>query len=240
MVSIYSQAWRSAVRTATSRAAEHGFHLESTSMTDFQNRIVGVVGRKGSGKSMRAATLIKFAPRVLVWDPMGDHGDSLPDVFEGIDDELDEYFEQAHRAKTFACDYVPTNDLETEFEEICDLVYDYGRMLFCIEEAPLVCKAGYMPPVFGRIVRTGRHRYIDLLWTAQRASEVSRTLTSATDVWIFYSQTEPRDLDAIAERCGRDFANRVAELGLHDYFVWDVIEREILEDSPRLLKRQVG
>jgi hypothetical protein len=209
-------------------------------MTDFQNQIVGVVGRKGSGKSTRVRTLLKYCPRVFVWDPMGDHSDLLPDVFEGIDQDLFDYFDEARAAKTFACDYIPSRDLETEFDEICDVIYDYGRMLFCIEEAPLICKAGYMPPVFGRMVRTGRHRYLDLLWTAQRASEVSRTLTSATDLWIFYSQTEPRDLDAIAERCGSEVAARVANLGLHDSFVWDVIEREIILDSPRLLKRDVG
>jgi hypothetical protein len=90
---------------------------------------------------------------------------------------LDEYFEQANQTKTFACGCVPGDRSEQEFEEICDL--DYGRLLFCVEEAPLVCKAGYMQPVFGRIVRTGRHRHLDLLWTAQRASEVSCTLTRA-------------------------------------------------------------
>ena len=141
-------------------------------MTDFQNRIVGVVGRKGSGKSTRVATLLKYCPRIITWDPMEDHIDLLSDAFEGVDDELDEYFRQARRAKTFACSFVPAEDLEEEFEEICHLVYDYGRMLFVVEEAPLVLKAGYMPPAFGRIVRTGRHRQIDLLWTAQRASEV--------------------------------------------------------------------
>jgi hypothetical protein len=208
-------------------------------MTDFQNRVVGVVGRKGSGKSTRVATFLKYCPRIFVWDPMDDHGDLLPDTFEGIDDELNDYFKQARRMKTFACSFIPTEDLEEDFEEICQLVYGYGRLLFVVEEAPLVLKAGYMPPAFGRIVRTGRHRQIDLLWTAQRTSEVSRTLTSATDVWIFYSQTEPRDLDAIAERCGREIANQVAGLGLHDSFVWDVIEREIMPDSPRLLKREV-
>jgi hypothetical protein len=207
-------------------------------MTDFQNRILGVVGRKGS--SSRVATLLKYCPRILVWDPMADHSDSLPDMFEGIDMDFEVYLEEASQAKTFACAYVPSNSLETEFDEICSLVYEYGRMLFCIEEAPLVCKAGYMPSMFGRMVRTGRHRFIDLLWTAQRASEVSRTLTSSTDLWILYSQTEPRDLDAIAERCGREVANNVAGLGLHDSFVWDAIEREIIPDSPRLLKRHVG
>jgi hypothetical protein len=110
-------------------------------------------------------------------------------------------------------------------------------MLLCIEEAPLVCTASYIPPVFGKQVRTGRHNRIDQLWTAQRASEVSRTLTGATDVWIFFSQTEPRDLDAIADRCGREIAAKVANLGLHDFFTWDAILQKVVENSPRLLKR---
>jgi hypothetical protein len=209
-------------------------------MTDFQNRIVGIVGRKGSGKSTRTATLLKYVPRVLAWDPMADHRPLLPDSIEGLRDELEDYLNEAEDHVTFACTYVPGDDLAGEFEHVCDLAYTFGNLLLVIEEAPLVCRAGYMPPRFGRIVRTGRHRGIDLLWTAQRASEVSRTLTSATDLWIFYSQTEPRDLDAIAERCGRDIAARVGELGLHECFVWDVITRRILANSPRLLKRDIA
>jgi hypothetical protein len=208
-------------------------------MNAFQNQIVGVVGRKGSGKSTRTATLLKYAPRIIAWDPMADHRELLPDTFDTICVELDEYFEEARALQTFACTYVPGHELEDEFEELCELVYDFGHMLFVVEEAPLVCKASYMPPTFGKMVRTGRHRGLDLLWTAQRASEVSRTLTSATDVWIFYYQTEPRDLDAIAERCGREIAEQVANLGLHDSFCWDVIERKVIPHSPRLLKREL-
>jgi hypothetical protein len=241
MVGILPQGRRTgnaAIRPA--RAPKLNFSVEPIAMSDVQNRIVGLVGRKGSGKSTRVATLLKYVPRIFVWDPMGDHSDLLPDVFEGIDMELEEYFEQARRVKTFACGYVPEGDPEKEFNEVCELVYIHGRMLFVIEEVPLVCKAGYVPSMFGRIVRTGRHKGIDVLWTAQRAAEVSRTLTAMTDVWVFFSQTEPRDLDAIAERCGREVADKVAGLGLHDSFVWDVIERKIIQDSPRLLKREVA
>lgn len=209
-------------------------------MTDFQNRIVGIVGRKGSGKSTRVATLLKYAPRIVVWDPMEEHRIALPDSIEGISDGLYDYFDEAQGCKTFALAYAPGDNLERDFEQVCELVYDYGTMLFCVEEAPLVCRANFMSPVFGKIVRTGRHRSIDLLWTAQRASEVSRSLTSATDVFILFSQTEPRDLDAIAERCGRDVAEKVAGLGLHDSFYWDVIQRKVMPHSPRLLKRELS
>jgi hypothetical protein len=207
-------------------------------MTDFQNRIVGIVGRKGSGKSTRAATLLKFAPRIVAWDPMEEHRRALPDSIEGVCDKLYDYFDEAQECQTFALAYAPGDNLERDFEKVCELVYDYGTMLFCVEEAPLVCRANFMSPIFGKIVRTGRHRGIDLLWTAQRASEVSRSLTSATDVFILFSQTEPRDLDAIAERCGRDVAEKVAGLGLHDSFCLNVIQQKLIPPSPRLLKRE--
>ena len=97
---------------------------------------------------------------------MEDHRELLPDYFEGFDIELDDYFEEAQTLKTFACDYLPADDLEREFGAVCQRVYDFGHMLLIIEEAPLVCRANYMPPTFGKIIRTGRHRDIDVLWTA--------------------------------------------------------------------------
>lgn len=211
--------------------------MDPVGVGEQQNRIVGIVGRKGAGKSQRAGVLLQYAPRVVVWDPMDDHGAAVPDVF---DDDLAAflaYFQEARRAPRYACSYVPGGELELELEQIAGAVYDGGRVLFVVEEVPLVCRANFLSTTFGRLVRTGRHQQIDLLWTAQRASEVSRTLTSATDIWIFFSQTEPRDLDAIAERCGRDIADQVAGLGLHESFTWDVIARATLEPSPRLLKR---
>lgn len=213
-------------------------------MSEIQNKIVGVIGRKGSGKSTRVKTMLLYVPRIFVWDPMREYQDTVANFMDGphyLEEEhlLHRYFKEAGRSKTFALTYIPEEASEEEFEEICQIVYHYGHMLFVVEEAPLVMKAGYMPPTFGKIVRTGRHRGLDLLWTAQRAAEVARTLTSMTDVFIVYSQTEPRDLDAIAERCGREVADRVAGLGLHESFTWDVIERRVIEDSPRLLKREV-
>lgn len=213
-------------------------------MSEVQNKIVGVIGRKGSGKSTRVKTILLYVPRICVWDPMREYLDTVANKVEGPNYEEGEHilhpcFKEAGRTKTFALTYIPDEASEEEFEEICQIVYHYGHMLLVVEEAPLVMKAGYMPPTFGKIVRTGRHRGLDLLWTAQRAAEVSRTLTSMTDVFIFYSQTEPRDLDAIADRCGREAADRVAGLGLHDSFTWDVIDRKVIEDSPRLLKREV-
>ena len=76
-------------------------------------------------------------------------------------------------------------------------------------------------------MRLGRHRAVDILWTSQRAGEVARRLTAQTDVFIIFRHTEPRDLDAIADRCGREVSDRVSRLGLHEYLTWNVETGEI-------------
>jgi hypothetical protein len=206
-------------------------------MNEVQNRIIGIVGRKGSGKSSRLRDLLRYCPRFVTFDPMGEHAQE--ERVNRLDSpaHFAEFLKWSRKEEAFAGSYVPGGDLEEEIEEASRLVYAHGQLCFACEEVPLYTQAGYMPPLLGKLVRTGRHRQIDIVWTAQRAAEVPKTLTALTDVWILFSQTEPRDLSALADRCGGDVAERVAGLGLHDYFVWDAIEHSEIEDSPRLLKR---
>lgn len=206
-------------------------------MTEIQNKIVGIVGRKGSGKSSRLSELCRFAPRLVIFDVMSEHAPAGANNRFETPAQQGRFLNWSREQPTFACTYVPQGDLDEEIEEVSRLVYARGNLCFVCEEVPLYTQAGYMPPLFGKLVRTGRHKQIDICWTAQRAAEVSKTLTALTDVWILFSQVEPRDLDALADRCGPEVADRVAKLGLHDYFVWDAIAHDEVEDSPRLLKR---
>jgi hypothetical protein len=208
-------------------------------MNEIQNRIIGVVGRKGSGKSTRVGELLRYCPRYLVFDVMGEHAAQNDNRLDSLV-ELSQFLKWSHKQQTFAGIYVPAGELDEEIEEASRLVYARGNLCFICEEVPLYTQAGYMPPLLGKLVRTGRHRQIDICWTAQRAAEAPKTLTSLTDVWVLFSQTEPRDLDALADRCGREVADRVAGLGLHDYFLWDAVTHKELEDSARLLKRETA
>ena len=99
-------------------------------------------------------------------------------------------------------------------------------MIFAVEEIPLLCSASYIPPELGKLVRLGRHRRVSLVWTAQRMAEVSRTLTAMTDSFVLFATTEPRDLDAIRDRCGDEIADKVEALGFHDFVVYDVVARK--------------
>jgi len=204
--------------------------------TEVQNRIVGIIGRKGSGKSTYVHCLLRHCPCFLVFDVMGEHVNENTNRLESPA-QLERFLKWSRQQPTFAGIYVPSGDLGEEIEEASRLVYARGELCLVCEEVPLYTQAGYMPPLFGKLIRTGRHRQIDIAWTAQRAAEVPKTLTALTDVWVLFSQTEPRDLSALADRCGSDVADRVSELGLHDHFVWDAISHDEMESSPRLLKR---
>jgi hypothetical protein len=205
-------------------------------MREVQNRIIGVVGRKGSGKSTHVHALLRYCPRFVVFDVMGEHTGENCNRLESPA-RLAEFLKWSREQQTFAGNYVPSAELDEEIEEVARLVYARGNLCLVCEEVPLYTQAGYMPPLFGKLVRTGRHQQIDVIWTAQRAAEVPRTLTSLTDLWVLFSQSEPRDLSALADRCGREVADRVAGLGLHDHFLWDAMTHGELENSPRLLKR---
>lgn len=194
-------------------------------MNELRNLIVGNIGRKGSGKSTVLADTLQTLDRPIVFDPLAEH-DWTPNEISSVD-TLREFFRWNKKRKEWAANFVPGENLEADLEELSRLVYERGDCSLAIEEIPLIASPGHMPETFGKLVRTGRHRKVDVYWTAQRAAEVPRTLTSLTDEFIFFSQTEPRDLDAIAARCGTEIADRVAHLGEHEHIRYDVLKRSL-------------
>jgi len=194
-----------------------------------QNVIVGVVGRKGSGKSTivsdRPVALLQRCPRIVLWDAMGEHV-WIPNNYSDID-RLEQFLKHNKDEETFAVAFIPPKglDLAEAFTEFGDIVYSAGNLMLCVEEVPMLCTASYLPPEFDGLVRLGRHRHISMLWTAQRAAEVARRLTAATDWFVLFRSTEPRDLEAIADRCGEETADHVQQLGEHEYIVFDVMAR---------------
>jgi hypothetical protein len=202
--------------------------MEADAMSgENQNLIIGVVGVKGSGKSTAFAAILRRRERIVIWDSMGEHA-WVPNRLESPE-ALRAFLQWSRKRSQFAASYIPSGDLTEEVEEVAGMVYARGDLAFGIEELPLVCSPSYVPPVLGKLIRTGRHKRLDVFWTCQRIAEVSRIFTSLSDEFVFFSQREPRDLDAIADRCGRDVAERVAALGLHGHFRWDAVNRAVAE-----------
>lgn len=200
-----------------------------------QNRIIGVVGRKGTGKSFKTREILHAMAladpehvRIFVYDTMGEHR-WIPDTFEQQDQAV-MYLMESFTYPSFLARYVPeTDDEEADFSEVCNEVYNQGNMLFVVEEVVMLgCSPGYSPPKLRRITRLGRHQNIDLLYTTQRLEEAPRSLTSATDIFVIFAHTEPTALERIEKRCGAEVANLVANLRDHDFVIYDVNEKKLV------------
>lgn len=197
-----------------------------------QNRILCFAGRKGSGKSTKVREVMEYVathhpnPRMFTYDTMGEHRwmvDSFDDQQETII-----YLMQSHTYADFLARYVPeTDDEKKDFADICGVVYEQGNMLFLAEEIPMLGNSpNYAVPKYGRIIRLGRHRNIDHIFTVQRISEAPRVCTSQTDIFVLFAQAEPVDLERIEERCGPEIANKVAGFQGHEFLVYDVAEKK--------------
>jgi len=200
--------------------------MPSPPQIEQQNKIIGLGGRKGTGKSTKARELLQNCSRLFCFDTMGEHR-WIPDCFQDLDKAVI-YLLETHCYETFMGSIVPESDDEdADFSEICSVVYDQGNMMFAIEEVVMLgCSPNHAPKKFKRLMRLGRHRNVDMLYTTQRLGECPRALTAATDIFILFSHTEPRDLDAIAERCGGDIARKVQGFEGHQFLIYDTVSRK--------------
>jgi hypothetical protein len=196
-----------------------------------QNRIVGIAGRKGSGKSSLTRELLSHCERLFLFDTMGEHT-QIPDQFTDVAEAHSYIFENGQSEGWFQGSFIPEDagekSLDISFSEISIAVYDSGNMTYAVEELPMLSEPNYVPPSFNRLIRLGRHRSVNILYTAQRLSECPRRVTAATDVFVLFSHTEPRDLAAIAERTSPEVSELCAQLGGHEFLVYGVKTREIV------------
>lgn len=190
-----------------------------------KNAIIGIAGRKGSGKSEVVRNIGEKEPRWFHFDTMAEHI-WIPDRFDTTEDAGWYLLDTAATRPNFHGAYIPGDDLESDLVVISDSVYDCGNVTFCVEEIPMMSGPGHAPKKFMKLVRTGRHVNCNVVYTCQRLSEVPVTLRSATDFFILFNHSEPLDLSAISERCGSEIANSVSRLGEHDFLVWDVTARK--------------
>lgn len=198
-----------------------------------QSPIIGVFGRRGCGKSTLGRKVLRHQARLVVWDYMSEHG-KLAFRSDGDLDSLADYLDWARGQRFAAARYVPESGDMAEFEEFCDLIFEYRNLLVVVEEAAAICSASHLSPAFGRIVRQGRHHGLGLLWTTQRLNEVSRTLTGLTDVWAGFSLSEPNDLLALGQRCGRAYADKIAALPRFAWLGYEVDSQQTFKDADKL------
>jgi|HubBroStandDraft_5_1064220.scaffolds.fasta_scaffold09963_8 hypothetical protein len=203
----------------------------SDSGPELQNTIVGIIGRKGAGKSTFTQELLSYCERLFLFNTMGEHL-WIPDQFTDLAQAHTYIFDHGHAPGSFHGAFIPEgtaqDSTERDFAEISIAVYEAGNMTFVVEELPMLTQPNYVPPAFNRNVRLGRHRCLNVVYTGQRIAECPRRVTAATDVFVLFSQTEPDDIAKISERCSPEVADMVAALEPHEFVVYDTKAREIV------------
>ena len=147
-----------------------------------QNEIIGIVGRKGSGKTTALRRIMQPLPRIMLWDPLGEHR-WCPNPIKTIE-RLQEFFLWARGLDSFAARFIAQSDLPGAFDAFADLVFRKGHLVVGTEEVPMISQPNWLPDGFDRLVRLGRHRAVSIVWTAQRMSEVARRLLASGEVAV--------------------------------------------------------
>lgn len=185
-----------------------------------QNRIVGVIGPKGSGKTYSVVQeLVMKAPRVAVFDMVREPAYL---VCEPITGQLRRFAESISQPE-FRVTYRPVvferdgDDIHTpELDKVVTACYLRGDMTLVIDESHLLLTARRCPTMLLVSNWIGRHRRFSFAYVAQTLSTVSVPLRRNTDEFYFWRITEPIDIDGISDRCGKDVAIQVANLRATD------------------------
>lgn len=184
------------------------------------NRIIGLIGPTGSGKSYMAAQMMGEAEKCAVYQLKRIHEE--PAFIMVADDVIDgdpKAFALSLAAPKFHYVYLcqaPTTDgkklLVPDLDYFIQACYTRERMAMIIDEAHFFCDSQRMPLFFRQAVVMGRSRYLDVVYCAQKFSTISKELTANTHEFYIWRITEPGDLETLRERVGDEAANAIANL----------------------------
>jgi DNA helicase HerA-like ATPase len=91
-----------------------------------------------------------------------------------------------------------------------------------VDEAWNLQDAREMQPHLAGLVRLADKEKVFLIQATHRPSEFSTTYRAQVDVWFFFRQWLPSDLDSVEEACGQEVAHIVARLPRHHVVRYDV------------------
>lgn len=114
-----------------------------------------------------------------------------------------------------------TRDPE-QFEELCITAYKCQKISLFIDEIDFYCGASLSKKsAFYEIIHTGRHKEIDLYTASRRPANISRDLTSQTDIFYLTMVTENRDFDYIKQAFGEEVAEHLKTIEKFNFLTID-------------------
>ncbi|DAB27339.1 MAG: hypothetical protein A2513_04405 [Sulfurimonas sp. RIFOXYD12_FULL_33_39] len=191
-----------------------------------QNKIYSIIGHKGYGKTKLTELLILLNKKpCIIADPRYQYEPKeYRRHFKNVGHFRKYILNSGNRKEFYRCKLqLVVNGLDEEsFEELAALVYKMKKISFLVDEIDM-----FAPPTmtrkasFYQIIHYGRHNEIDIFTTSRRSANISRNLTSQTDVVFFSRVREPNDKKYIAQYIGKEYVQTAENLQKFHFLMID-------------------
>jgi len=186
-----------------------------------QNRVICVVGPKGTGKSFRVCQMYAKSKRALVFNAAFDKEYRVRSTHLVHEDVIGAgrvmQKEQTYRI-CFETENVirkGQNMIYPDLDPIVLACMNNPPMMLIVEEAHMTCSYITATDEILRSVFIGRHHQLDEVYCMHRMSGeggVHPVIRANADEYHIFRLSEPGDLKFVAQKCGADAAYTVANL----------------------------
>lgn len=155
------------------------------------------LGRRGSGKSYIARRISEAYPRKVIFDSLGEYGDTDGIVCHSFDEFSERLIENANSPSfTLIYQFNPEEENNVdEFNQALRVLWYKGNVFIVIEEIQIFASTHNMCMWLKNALLTGRHRNIGLFFTTQRPGECHKTIISQANHVFCGSLHEKNDID---------------------------------------------
>lgn len=206
-----------------------------------QNRIIGVVAPKGSGKTtVVTSDIVRAAPRVVIYDPMAatdlQYRMAATEIVVQDLTELRKFMAQDDFQILFE-PKPPTQDGEdwyySDFRPFIQICWRraqlIGPMMVIIDEAHYTMSKKTMPLEMWNLITNGRRYGLDVVWITQRFVGVNGWVRANADEYWFFRLVHPADLSTVGEICGPEVLEQVRNLRRLDSVSSPVVPGQLLK-----------
>lgn len=184
-------------------------------------RHVLVTGDTGSGKTAWTKQQIAKVTRLLIWDPDDEYGD-MPRVerFESRPELLEKLKTRKRGRFAFV-----SHDMAA-FDWWCRAAFAWGDCVAVADEIADVTSPGKAPPGWGKLVRRGRKRGIQVYGITQRPAESDKTIWTQAAEFHVGMMPDTDSCSYVARRLGLE-VERIQGLGPLEWIHYDKAARDL-------------